>query len=901
MSNNKINQAKASSGKHIVVKGANEHNLKNVSVKLPREALVVLSGVSGSGKSSLAFDTIFKEGQRRFLESLSPYARQFLGGMEKPRVEQVEGLSATISIDQKTVNRNPRSTVGTVTELYDHYRLLMARLGKPHCPNCGVAVASLGAEQIVNRLLLRYEKTVATGLAGQKATGLAGQKATGLAGQVASALLLAPMVRERKGEYRKELKQWQEEGYLRVRVDGTVRRLDQKFQLERYEKHSLELVLDRLPLNNGMRSRWVEGVEKCLELSGGLVGVLLEQPNAKRVGQAGSSPELFSSERACPQCQTAIPELEPRLFSFNDAQGACPDCGGMGERQEYHHELLMDGQKSLRKGALRCLNSKKRLVLTALELTDLCRVATKMGLDVDQPWQSLNPSLQQQFLAGDGGSWLLPRQLFRPSAMVAKACAGGRWPGIIGILRVLERFRIKGMLDKYQSLEVCPACNGGRLSKAALAVKFQDENMASLTAMSLTAAQQFFAQLVLADEQAQIGKDILREVRSRLDFLCQVGVGYLTVARKTNTLSGGESQRIRLASQVSSRLQGVLYVLDEPSIGLHAVDQQRLLASLQKLKELGNSLCVVEHDAATMAAADYLVDMGPGAGSEGGQILAEGTLAQVMRSRTSISAKYLRGEMAVPKPAKRRVAKQHLIIKEANHHNLKQLSVKLPLAVFCVVSGVSGSGKSTFVHQILKESVRAHLNGSGLVRQVKIEGLSQISKVIEICQTPIGRTPRSNAATYTKLLDVIRDLFTKTHLARMRGYKAGQFSFNVKGGRCEVCQGAGMRVVEMQFLSDVEVICEACQGRRFNQETLQVRYKQHHIQDVLNMTVDEAAIFFASQPEAKKDLGFFSSSGTRLFGTGAVKHYSFWRRSSTAEISFRITQKTGLAHALSVG
>ena len=846
MTSKTIRENKPCSSGKIVITGASEHNLKQLNLKLPRDALVVFSGVSGSGKSSLAFDTLFKEGQRRFLESLSPYARQFLGGMSKPRVDRVEGLSAAISIDQKTVNRNPRSTVGTMTELYDHYRLWMARLGKPHCPKCGEMVSSLGAEQIVERLLAIHGR------------GKAVEKRS-----IPLTLLLAPIVRERKGEYRKELKQWKEQGYMRVRVDGVVRRLDEDFNLERYEKHSLELVLDRLPLEAGMRSRWVEGVERCLELSGGLVAVLLEKASKEKTnGKHGSKMELFSSQMACSQCKTAIPELEPRLFSFNDAQGACESCGGLGERREYHQERLVDGSKSLQDGALRCVNEKGRLVFTGLGHGDICRVAAHLGLNVKRHWAALDEQLRQQFLQGDGGAWLRPRQIFSPKNLVQEACNGGRWPGVVGILRVLERFQIGRMLERYQSVEVCSACQGQRLNAAALAVRFRGLNMASLTAMTLREARDFFASLQLEGEEAEIGKDILREVRSRLDFLSQVGVGYLGLDRRANTLSGGEAQRLRLASQVGSRLQGVLYVLDEPSIGLHASDQQLLLESLKQLRDLGNTVCVVEHDAATMAAADHLVDLGPGAGRKGGEILAQGSLQQVMRSPLSVSASYLRGELAIPKPAQRRsMDERQLVIRQAHCHNLKHIDVKLPLGMLCAVSGVSGSGKSTLVHQVLKPSIKAHLNNRSLPPFAKIEGLHYIDKVIEINQSPIGRTPRSNAATYTKLLDVIRDLFSRTQLARMRGYRAGRFSFNLKGGRCEICQGAGVRVIEMQFLSDVQVVCEFCQGRRFNEETLQVRYKQRHIQDVLNMTVDEAHQFFASTPTALRILDSLAEVG----------------------------------------
>ncbi len=788
MKSNKIGSVRSGSKNQIIVRGACEHNLKNIDLKLPRDALVVFSGVSGSGKSSLAFDTLFKEGQRRFLESLSPYARQFLGGLDKPRVEHVEGLSAAIAIDQKTVNRNPRSTVGTVTELYDHYRLLMARLGKPHCPSCGIEVSSLGAEEIVNRLLVRY----------------------GAAAKDAEALLLAPMVRERKGEYRKELQQWREEGYLRVRVDGKVGRLDEEHKLERYEKHSLELVWDRLPLSKGKRSRWVEGVEKCLQLSGGLVGVLLEGAKGKKELKEAEM-KLFSSEMACPRCQTAILELEPRLFSFNDA-GACRTCGGLGYRESYR-ESRRGSYRGSRRGYRHLVGGKS--------------------------------SLKQ----------------------------GG---------------------NRHQSSEVCQACDGSRLNKVALAVLFQGLNMASLTQMTLSESRLFFDNLSLSEEQTQIGKDILREVSSRLEFLCQVGVGYLTVERRTNTLSGGESQRIRLASQVGSRLQGVLYVLDEPSIGLHAADQQRLLDSLGKLKNLGNTVCVVEHDTATMVAADHLVDMGPGAGNEGGRVLAQGSLSQVMRSRVSVSASYLRGDLVLPKPAERRVPAKYLMIKKAHCHNLRQLDINIPLGVMCVISGVSGSGKSTLVHEVLKPAVRAYLNRQPLSLVSQIKGLQELNKVIEISQTPIGRTPRSNAATYTKLMDVIRDLFTRTRLARMRGYKAGRFSFNVKGGRCEICKGGGVRVIEMQFLSNVEVVCEACQGRRFNEETLQVRYKQHHIQSVLGMTVDEAQQFFSSVPEAKRILNSLVEVGLGYLVLGQPSTTLSGGEAQRLKLASELRKKPGL-------
>ncbi|HUJ73293.1 MAG TPA: excinuclease ABC subunit UvrA, partial [bacterium] len=806
----------------IVVVGASEHNLRNVNITLPRDALCVFTGVSGSGKSSLAFDTLFKEGQRRFLESLSPYARQFLGQMEKPRVEHVEGLSPTISIDQKTVNRNPRSTVGTLTELYDHYRLLFARLGQPHCPACQVPIASLTPQQMADRLLEQ-----------QAAQGHVAPTAPGEEPQGPPCIVYAPMIRERKGEYRQELQQWREQGYARVRVDGQVRRLEEDIPLARYKKHTLELVLDRFRLHPDNRPRLTEALEMALRLTGGLV--LLD---------IGGQERTFSGNRTCPQCgRYTVPELEPRLFSFNDPQGACPACHGLGVQQQYTEERLTRPERSLEDGCLTCFTERGNLVFTDLDRDMLVAIARALRIPTRKPWGQLSPEQRHLLLHGNVEQELRARTVFHyPHKLQEQAEREGTWPGLLDLLRTLER---------YRETSPCPDCQGKRLNPVALAVRFHGMTVDVLAGLTVEESLAFFAGLQPSAREQAIGKDIFREIRSRLGFLNDVGVGYLALNRAATTLSGGEAQRIRLASQVGSGLQGVLYILDEPSIGLHQTDNRKLIQTLQRLRDVGNTVYVVEHDQETIEAADHVVDLGPGAGGQGGRVLAQGRVEDLVACEESLSGQYLGGSLAIPIPRERRPpGKEALTLHGCRRHNLDNVTVRIPLGMLVAITGVSGSGKSTLVHDILKRAVTAHLSREALPleRVRRISGLEHLDKVIEIDQSPIGRTPRSNPATYTKVFDQIRALFAELPEAKMRGYAPGRFSFNVKGGRCEACEGAGVRTIEMQFLSDVEVECEDCQGKRFNDETLQIQYKGRDIHQVLDMPVDEAAGFFTNVP-----------------------------------------------------
>ena len=802
----------------IVVVGASEHNLQNLSLELPRNTLTVFTGVSGSGKSSLAFDTLFKEGQRRFLESLSPYARQFLGQMEKPRVEHVEGLSPTISIDQKTVNRNPRSTVGTITELYDHFRLLYARFGQPFCPTCHIPIATLTPEQIADTLFARF-----------------GEVEGGT-----DCSVLAPMIRERKGEYRKELGAWLEQGYLRARIDGELHRLDEDIALARYEKHSIELVLDRFRIEPKTRSRLAEAVEQAMTLSGGLVQV-----------QVGGELHAYSGNMACPQCGLSLPELEPRLFSFNDPQGACDTCNGLGTLRQFAEERLADATLSLAEGALRCVTERGNLPFTDISRDDLTVAAQGLGIDTGKPWGRLPAKARALLLDGNAEIRMRVRNVFRqPHLLIDAARRDGQRPGLRAVLEFVGRF-VGSALERFQEETLCPACKGLRLNPVARAVRFRGRTIDQLAATTVEDAVAFFEGLEFNQTETLVGKDIFREIRGRLGFLRDVGVGYLSLDRRATTLSGGEAQRIRLASQVGSGLQGVLYVLDEPSIGLHQSDNRKLIETLRRLRDVGNTVYVVEHDQETMESADHLVDLGPGAGSEGGRVLAQGSLADLVAAPESLTGRYLGGALEIPLPRRRRPAgRAVLALQGVRKHNLEDLDVSVPLGLFVAVTGVSGSGKSTLIHDVLKPALHAQLRKEpaphGLYKRVK--GLQHLDKVIEIDQSPIGRTPRSNPATYTKVLDAIRGLFALTPEARIRGYKPGRFSFNVKGGRCEACQGAGVQTIEMQFLSNVEMVCEECGGRRFNEETLQIHYKGRTIHDVLEMTVAEAADFFAQVP-----------------------------------------------------
>ncbi len=844
--------AKPKQTQTIRIEGAKEHNLKNIRVTIPRDALVVFTGVSGSGKSSLAFDTLYKEGQRRFLESLSPYARQFLGKMEKPQVDHIEGLSPAIAIEQKTVNRNPRSTVGTITELYDHFRLWMARLGTPYCPQCHLKISSLSASQIALHV---FAQAHALNTNSTK-NGKHGESTHNNLGPWC--FIFAPMVRERKGEYRKERAEWLGNGFTRVRIDGKIHRLEEDLELARYEKHTLELLIDRMRLDANSKPRLVEGIEQALALSKGLVTIEDEHATG----------QLFSSLMACPHCQQAIPELEPRLFSFNAPQGACIPCNGLGERHTFSEALLMNPEQSLAKGALRCLGKKGNLPFTHFTKAMLCQAAKALCIDLKSPWQELPEDQRHIFLHGQQSKAKVPMlPLFRRPSKLLEQAKQQNWVGLVPILGTIARFA-PSVMEKYQSLSPCPSCQGKRLNPWATAVRFQNQRIHTLTHMSIEEAQHFFTKVELSAQQRFIGHALLRQIQQRLAFLKDVGLGYLSLERKAGTLSGGEAQRIRLAAQVGSGLEGVLYILDEPSIGLHPADNAKLLGTLRQLRDLGNSVCVVEHDEETILSADHVLDLGPGAGELGGKLLAQGSPGQILQSKSSLSAQYLRGDKRINVPSNRRKEPKNtaITLHQVRLHNLNHLTVRFPLGVFTVVTGASGSGKSTLIHQVLKTVVRAHLGLDtsqvpATLHVQKAEGLEHIDKLIEIHQAPIGRTPRSNPATYTKAWDVVRTLFQSTPLAKTRGYKAGRFSFNVVGGRCETCQGAGIRTIEMQFLGDVQTPCEVCEGRRFNAETLNVHYKGKNIADVLEMSIEEAHGFFENIPALKRILGALCAVG----------------------------------------
>ena len=820
----------------IVIIGASEHNLKDINLNIPRDTLTVFTGVSGSGKSSLAFDTIFKEGQRRFVESLSAYARQFLGQSDKPKVEHIEGLSPTISVDQKSVNRNPRSTVGTITEIYDHYRLLFARLGKPHCPKCGTPITSQTADQITDFAFVDALNE--------------------------QCLILAPMVQERKGEYRKELEQWATEGFVRARINGEIRRLDEKIQLARYEKHTIDLVLDRLKITPKEKGRFTEGIEKALSLGNGLAILnYTKNINSDETDNTGEKPtsidHLFSQTMACPSCQIALPEMEPRLFSFNAPQGACDQCNGLGQTNTFTEEKLCNKELSISDGSIQCFSERGNLLYTKIDQRHISRLLKIFEINDKKPWKDLSVEQKQLILYGNTKIKLGVKNIFRFPSQLLKKIEEKKWAGIIPILQFVYRF-VKGPLEKFQYSSICQECLGKRLNKSALAVRFHGHNIDSLSREPIEASIKFFGNLKLNKFEKKIGKDIFREIINRLDFLNDVGVGYLTLERSVATLSGGEGQRIRLASQLGSGLQGVLYVLDEPSIGLHQSDNKKLIKTLKKLRDRGNSVLVVEHDEETIESADHLVDIGPVAGQNGGHITAQGSLNNIVDAPESLTGKFLSGNEKIIVPKKRRqISEKKITIFGANYNNLQNINCDFPLGVFIAVAGVSGSGKSSLIDGILKKAIALQLNHNykekpGSYKQ--ITGIENIDKVIKIDQAPIGRTPRSNPATYTKVFDPIRDLFTMMPEAKARGYKKGRFSFNVKSGRCEDCQGAGLKTIEMQFLSDVQIPCDTCQGKRFNYETLQILYKNKTINDILEMTVKEASKFFSVIPKIQSIL-----------------------------------------------
>ena len=801
----------------IVVSGAREHNLKDVTVTMPRDALTVITGLSGSGKSSLAFDTIYAEGQRRYVESLSAYARQFLGQMDKPDVDSIEGLSPAISIDQKTTSRNPRSTVGTVTEIYDYLRLLWARIGKPHCYNCGRPIAAQSAEQIIDQIMALEEGT--------------------------RFMVLAPIVRGRKGEYGKQLQELRSEGFTRVKIDGELRLLEDEIVLDKKFKHDISVVVDRLIMRPELRKRLADSVETAVSLAEGILEVEV-LPEGKIL--------TFSERFACLHCGISMPELEPRMFSFNSPHGACPRCTGLGSQMEIDPELVVpDGSLSLNEGAILPWSSGATSYYEQITQA----IAERYEIDLDDPWDDLTEEQQDLFLYGTNGDRIYVsyrnRMGRRRSYMTSFE---GIVPNLERRYKETDSDWSREKIEEYMSVRPCPDCKGARLRPESRAVKVNDVAIHEATALSARRALEWFADLDLSDTDRAIAKLILREIEERLRFLDNVGVGYLSMERASATLSGGEAQRIRLATQIGSSLVGVLYILDEPSIGLHQRDNERLIATLKRLRDLGNTVLVVEHDEGTMRAADHLIDMGPGAGEHGGHVVAAGTAEEVMRVKESPTGQFLAGTRRIEVPAKRRTPSGYIDIEGATQHNLKKIDVRIPLGTFTTVTGVSGSGKSTLVNEVLYKAVANRLNRARMRpgAHKRIRGLEQLDKIISVDQSPIGRTPRSNPATYIGLFDQIRDLFSKTQEARARGYKPGRFSFNVKGGRCEVCRGDGQIKIEMHFLPDVYVPCEQCHGKRYNRETLDIRFKGKTIADVLDMSIEEAVEFFAHIPKIKR-------------------------------------------------
>ena len=807
----------------IRIRGANEHNLKNVDVDIPRDALVVFTGLSGSGKSSLAFDTIYAEGQRRYMESLSSYARQFLGQMEKPNVEKIEGLSPAISIDQKSTNRNPRSTVGTVTEIYDYFRLLYARIGIPHCPNCGKEIKKQSVDQMVDQIMALPEGT--------------------------RLQLLTPVVRGRKGRHEKVLERAARSGYVRVRIDGNLYELAENIQLDKNIKHNIEIVVDRLIVKPGIERRLTDSIENVLNLSEGLLFV-------ERVG---SDEEMltFSQSFSCPDCGVSIDEIEPRSFSFNNPFGACPECYGLGYKMEFDSDLMIpDRTLSINQGAITVLGWQSCQQPGSFANAILQALAKEYHFDLDTPFGEYPQKIQDILLHGTGGKEVL--------VYYEGQRGKGQYPiAFEGLIRNVERrYRETGSdatkqeYETFMRITPCRLCKGQRLKKEALAVTVCGKNIYEITSMFIGELSQFLQDMKLTAQQELIGSQILKEIRARVGFLIDVGLDYLSLSRATGTLSGGEAQRIRLATQIGSGLVGVCYILDEPSIGLHQRDNDKLLATLKNLRDLGNTLIVVEHDEDTMRAADYIVDVGPGAGSHGGQIVASGTVEEIMNTPESITGQYLSGAKKIPVPETRRKPTGWLTVRSAEENNLKKIDVKFPLGVFTCVTGVSGSGKSSLVNEILYKHLARDLNRARCIpgKHAGIDGIEQLDKVIAIDQSPIGRTPRSNPATYTGVFDMIRDLFASTSDAKAKGYKKGRFSFNVKGGRCEACGGDGIIKIEMHFLPDVYVPCEVCGGKRYNRETLDVKYKGKSIYDVLDMTVEEALTFFENVPSIQRKI-----------------------------------------------
>lgn len=847
--------------KYIRIKGARAHNLKNIDVNIPRDKLVVITGLSGSGKSSLAFDTIYAEGQRRYVESLSSYARQFLGQMDKPDVDQIDGLSPAISIDQKTTSHNPRSTVGTVTEIYDYLRLLFARAGHPHCPKCGKPITQQSVDQMIDQIHELPERT--------------------------KLLVMAQVVRGKKGEHKKVLAHIRHEGYVRVRIDGEVMDIGEDIQLEKNKKHTIEVVIDRLVVREGMESRLADSLETALKLGEGVAYVQIVDGELL----------MFSENFACVDCGISLPEITPRMFSFNNPYGACPVCMGLGSHMEFDEELVLpDPTLSVGGGVFAPLSKN----LHSYAMCVMKAILENRGYSLETPWQEIDKKTQQVLLYGSGEE----RFTFRYTNMFGEdkeyfVPFEGVMPLLARRYHETDSDEMRESYENYMTEIPCKACHGARLKPETLAVTVGGKNIDEVTRMTIREADDFFTQLTLTPREMKIAAQILKEIHARLHFLLDVGLDYLTLSRSAGTLSGGEAQRIRLATQIGSGLQGVLYVLDEPSIGLHQRDNNRLLATLKHLRDLGNTLIVVEHDEDTMYAADHIIDIGPGAGANGGRVVAEGTAEEIKKNPDSITGAYLSRRKFIPVPAKRRPGNGKFIeVVGAAENNLKDLTVKFPLGTLTLVTGVSGSGKSTLVNEILYKGIASRLyHAKGKPgKHKKIKGLENIDKIIDIDQQPIGRTPRSNPATYTGVFDAIRELFSQTSEARMRGYKAGRFSFNVKGGRCEACKGDGILKIEMHFLPDVYVPCEVCKGARYNRETLEVRYKGKNISEVLDMTIDEAVEFFANVPRIARKLQIIQDVGLGYIKLGqpatTLSGGEAQRVKLATELSRRSTGKT---------
>lgn len=848
---------------YIKIRGAREHNLKNIDVDIPRDSFTVLTGLSGSGKSSLAFDTIYAEGQRRYMESLSSYARQFLGQMEKPDVESIQGLSPAISIDQKSTNRNPRSTVGTVTEIYDYLRLLYARIGIPHCPKCGREIKRQTIDQMVDQIMMLPERT--------------------------KFQLLAPVVRGRKGEHKKVFESARKSGYVRVRVDGNVYELSEDINLEKNNKHNIEIVVDRLAVKEGMQRRLADSIENVMKLSDGLM----------IVDVIGGTPINFSMSFACPDCGISIDEIEPRSFSFNNPYGACPECFGLGYKMEFDVDLMIpDKRLSINEGAIQALGWQSCNDPKSFTYAILSALSKAYNFSLDTPFGEYPDEIKNVLIHGTGGR------------EVEVHYTGQRGSGVYpvafeGLIKNMERrYRetgsdvMKQEYEEFMRITPCKVCKGQRLKASSLAVTVGDKNIYEVTDMSIVKLVDYFDTLELNEMQHKIGDQILKEIKSRIGFLNNVGLDYLTLSRATGTLSGGEAQRIRLATQIGSGLVGVAYILDEPSIGLHQRDNDKLLAALMRLRDLGNTLIVVEHDEDTMRAADYIVDIGPAAGEHGGEVIATGTAEDIMKCEKSITGAYLSGRMKIPVPKVRKEPAGWITVKGARQNNLKNIDVDIPLGIMTCVTGVSGSGKSSLVNEILYKTLARDLNRARCIpgEHDDITGIDQLDKVINIDQSPIGRTPRSNPATYTGVFDLIRDLFAATPDAKAKGYKKGRFSFNVKGGRCEACSGDGILKIEMHFLPDVYVPCEVCGGKRYNRETLDVRYKGKNIYDVLDMTVEEAVKFFDNVPAIKRKIETLNDVGLSYIRLGQpsteLSGGEAQRIKLAAELSKRSTGRT---------